>query len=190
MCSPLRCGRTLTYAYKTMETKIETEEQNGLPTTNGLVSTGIFGESDAESMTDRERRLVDYRIRNDYHEVVPCEDCTQCIEFRKFLRDGTAINVGYYCYTCEGAVARYGTCVMGRPRKDGRRRVVYDGENAPVGFEKGLSPVQMKRYYSKRERTLMAAKAAQYRGGSTSYVRADGNKGAIGSGQIPRHLGN
>jgi hypothetical protein len=173
-----------------MNTKIETEEQTALDTTNGLVSTGIFGESDTESMEDRERRINDYRIRYDYHEYVPCRCCTQSIEFRKFLRDGTAVNVGFYCYTCEGAVAENGTCVMARARKDGRRRVVYDSENAPVGFEKGLAPVLMKRYYSKRERTLMAAKAAQYRGGSSGYIRPDGIREAKGSGLIPKGLGN
>ena len=50
----------------------------------------------------------------------------------------------------------------------------------------------MKRYFSKRERVKAAIEAEKknYRGGTSSYQRADGDKGAIGSGQIPKGLGN
>jgi hypothetical protein len=48
----------------------------------------------------------------------------------------------------------------------------------------------MKRYFTKKERQRAIERSVRdgYRGGSSSYQRADGNKEAVGSGQIPKGL--
>ena len=49
----------------------------------------------------------------------------------------------------------------------------------------------MRRFYSKRDKFKAAREESRgYRGGTSSYQRADGDKEAVGSGQIPRRLGN
>lgn len=171
---------------------IETEEDISLPTEHGLISAGIFGDTDMPAMMDREHRTEDFKRRFNYHEVVPCCNCCNGVEFRRFLPTGEAVTVGFYCHMGEMATEAFGTCTCGSPRKNGRRRVVYYREYAPSGFEDGYAPVQLKRYYTKRERQRAALRSARdgYRGGTSSYQRADGNTEAVGSGQIPRRLGN
>ena len=88
-------------------------------------------------------------------------------------------------------ISEHGTCSSAYPRKHGRKRIVYDTTNAPAGFENGLCPVTMRRFYSKRDKFKAAREESRgYRGGTSSYQRADGDKEAVGSGQIPRRLGN
>ena len=171
---------------------IETEEDISLPKENGLVSAGIFGDTDMPAMLDRERRTNDFKQRYNYHESVPCCICCNGIEFRRFLPTGEAVTAGFYCHMAEMATEEYGTCTCGRARKNGRRRVVYYREHAPSGFEEGYAPVQMKRYYTKRERQQAAERAIRdgYRGGSSGYQRTDGDGAAVGTGKIPKGLGN
>ena len=187
------CARTRDPNMETKtQTFIETEEDISLPNEEGLVPAGIYGDSDVPSMLDRERRTADFKKRYDYHEIVPCCICCNCIEFRRFLPTGEAVTVGFYCHIGEMQTTEFHTCTCARPRKNGRRRVVYYRENAPSGFEAGLAPVQMKRYFTKKERQRAIERSVRdgYRGGSSSYQRADGNNEAVGSGQIPKGLGN
>ena len=187
----------LAYAYATSKMAtdskyIETEEDISLPNEEGLVAAGIYGDTDLPSMMDKERRIADFKKRYNYHEVCPCSICCNSIEFRRFLPSGEAVTVGFYCHIGEMPVEEFATCSCARPRRNGRRRVIYSRANAPSGFEDGLAPVQMKRYFTKRERQKAAERSMRdgYRGGTSSYQRADGDKGAIGSGQIPKGLGN
>ena len=86
-------------------------------------------------------------------------------------------------------ISEHGTCKSAYPRRNGRKRIIYDTTNAPPGFEQGLSPVTMRRFYSKKEKFKAEREESRgYRGGSSSYQRADGNKEAVGSGQIPKGL--
>ena len=169
---------------------IETEE-GSLPDENRLLAAGIFGDTDARAMSDREKRAINFRDKYDYREITTCPYCCNCIEYRKFSPSGEAITVGRYCLMGELPISEHGTCRSAYPRKNGRKRIVYDTTNAPVGFEQGMAPVVMRRFYSKREEFKAAREESRgYRGGTSSYHRADGEKGAIGSGQIPKGLGN
>lgn len=171
---------------------IETEENISIPCTGKLVSSSIHGETDVEGMANRINRTESFRERYHWQKVATCYGCSNCVEFRKFRSDGLAVSTGFYCSLAEMETEEFATCDYGHLRKDGRRRVVYDSENAPAGFEEGLSPVHVKRYFSKKERVKASINASKssYRGGSSSYQRADGNKEAVGSGKIPKGLGN
>lgn len=171
---------------------IETEEDITLPQIDSLRSSSIHGDTDIVGIADRIKRTEIFKRTYHWQKVIPCRNCSNCVEYRKFRPDGLAVTVGFYCFLGEMQTEEDATCDYGHTRTNGRRRIVYDGENAPKGFEEGLAPVQMKRYFSKRERVKAAIEAEKknYRGGTSSYQRADGDKGAIGSGQIPKGLGN
>lgn len=145
---------------------------------------------DAKAVTDRLRRVESFKQKKGYHEVVPCEGCCNCLEIRKFSKAGEVEVVGFYCFMAECVVSQYGTCDSGYLRNNRRRRVIYELENAPVGFEQGQTNIQMRRFYTKKEESRAREREAQegYRGGSKFYVRADG--GDVGSGKIPKSLGN
>jgi len=168
---------------------IETEEDSSLPNENGLFVAGIFGDTDARAIADRERRAITFREKYDYREITTCPHCCHCLEFRKFSPSGEAITVGRFCFVGELPISEHGTCKSAYPRRHGRKRIVYDTTNAPAGFEQGMAPVTMRRFYNKREQFKAAREESRgYRGGSSSYQRADGNKEAVGSGQIPKGL--
>lgn len=173
-----------------MAEKKEIEEDVSLPREGKLMSAGIFGDVDSDAVADKSRRVEDFKARYNYHEVIPCTACSHCLEMRRFSHEGKAYSVGCYCFLAEMPVEEFGTCINGHKRPDGRRRVIYDTTNAPAGFENGLVPILPKRYYTKKARERAALKLARegYRGGSSSYVRPDGDREAIGSGVIPRGL--
>ena len=172
------------------QSNIETEEDINLPQLGCLRTSSIHGETDAIGIADRIKRTEAFKKRYHWQRMIPCQGCCNCIEYRKFRTDGQAVTVGFYCFLAEMPTEEYATCDYSHARKNGRRRIVYDGENAPAGFEEGLAPVQVKRIFSKREKVKAAVNAAKanYRGGSSSYQRADGNDEAVGSGQIPKVL--
>lgn len=172
--------------------EIEVEEESAITEQNNLLSAGIFGEVDERAVSDRIRREMVFKARCNYQEFTPCCQCCYCIESRKFTADKQAVSTGFYCFHGEMVVTKYGTCTEAHVRANGRRRVVYDLENAPAGFEKGLADVKMQRLYTWKEKRKIMEKALKetYRGGGVGYVRADGNAGAKGNGQIPRRLGN
>ena len=170
---------------------IETEEENSLPNEDCLKIAGIFGDTDERAMTDREKRTLSFRENYEYREITTCPYCCNCIEFRKFTPNGEAVTIGRYCLMGELPISEHGTCKSACPRRNGRKRIVYDATNAPVGFEQGLTPVVMRRCYNKREQFKAAREDSRgYRGGSSSCKRVDGDNGAIGSKQIPKGLGN
>lgn len=170
---------------------IETEEESSLPNEDCLLVAGIFGDTDEKAMSDRERRIISFREKYDYREVTTCPYCCNCIEFRKFTTSGEAVTIGRTCIMGELPISEHGTCKSAYPRRKGRKRIIYDTTNAPAGFEQGLAPVTMRRFYNKREQFKAAREESRgYRGGTSSYQRADGNKEAVGSGQIPKSLGN
>lgn len=170
---------------------IDTEEEAALKNENRLVIAGIYGDTDEKAMADRAKRTETFIRQYDYREIVPCYDCCNCIEYRRFTSSGEAYTVGRYCLLGEFQISGNGTCRSAYPRKHGRRRVIYDATNAPQGFEQGMVAVNMRRFYSKRERFKAAREESRgYRGGSSSYQRADGNREAVGSGKIPKGLGN
>lgn len=167
------------------------EEDGSLPNANSLLVAGIFGDTDVRAMADRERRTISFREKYAYREVTTCPYCCNCIEYRKFTPSGEAFTAGRYCLLGELPISEHGTCSSACPRRNGRKRIVYDTTNAPIGFEKGMAPVTMQRFYSKREKFKAAREESRgYRGGSSSYRRVDGNTEAVGSGRIPKGLGN
>ena len=188
--SPHMCTLIVPPNMKAKGNLIETEEAS-LPEATCLLVAGIFGDTDAKALADRERRTIKFRENYDYREITTCPYCCNCIEFRKFNPSGEAYTAGRYCLMGEITISEYGTCSSAYPRRNGRKRIIYDTTNAPPGFEQGLSPVTMRRFYSKREQFKAAREESRgYRGGTSSYQRADGDKEAVGSGQIPRRLGN
>ena len=173
------------------ENKIETEEDITLPQGDGITVAGIFGDSDVRSMSDRERRIADFKKRYNYQEICPCVACCNCIEFRGFNAQGEAYTIGWYCLLAEMSITPFGTCLSSHPRRNNRRRVIYDRRNAPPGFEEGLAPVTMRRCFSRKERFhALREESRGYRGGSSSYQRKDGDVEAVGTGKIPKGLGN
>lgn len=174
---------------KTKEQYMETEEEGSLPNEDCLLVAGIFGDTDAKAMADKERRTISFREKYDYREITTCPYCCNCIEFRKFTPSGEAVTVGRTCIMGELPVSEHGTCKSAYPRRNGRKRILYDITNAPAGFEHGLAPVTMRRFYSKKEQFKAAREESRgYRGGSSSYNRADGDKEAIRSGRMPKGL--
>ena len=171
---------------------IYTEEEAMLPNEGSLVVAGIFGDTDIAAKADQVARSEAFKKRTKFQEFVPCFACSNCLEFRKFIPTGEVVTIGFHCLLGEFVTSCYGTCTYGHLRKDGRRRVVYDKTNAPPGFEEGLVPVTMKRFYTKKDKFRAAAheERAGYRGGSSSYQRKDGDLEAVGTGKIPKGLGN
>lgn len=168
---------------------IETEEESSLPNEDCLLVAGIFGDTDERAMSDRERRTISFREKYDYREVTTCPYCCNCIEFRKFAPSGEAVTIGRACIMGELPISEHGTCKSAYPRRNGRKRIIYDTTNAPIGFENGMAPVTMRRFYNKKEQFRAEREESRgYRGGTSSYKRADGDKEAIRSGRMPKGL--
>lgn len=172
------------------EDTLEVEEALPEQSERGFTPAGIYGDMDAKAVTDRIRRIESFKQKKNYHETVTCDGCCNSLEIRKFNKAGEIEVVGFYCFMAECVVSQYGTCDSGHLRNNRRKRVIYDLENAPIGFEQGQTNVPMRRFYTKKEESQAREREAQegYRGGSKFYVRADG--GDVGSGKIPKSLGN
>ena len=173
------------------ENKLVEVEESSLPCEEQLLVAGIFGDTDAKAMADRERRSITFREKYGYREVTTCPYCCNCIEFRKFAQSGEAFTAGRYCLLGELPISEHGTCSSAYPRRNDRKRIIYDTTYAPIGFEQGLAPVSVQRFYSKREKFKAAREESRgYRGGTSYYQRKDGDNEAVGSNQIPRGLVN
>ena len=153
---------------------------------------GIYGGTDAEAMADRDMRSAKYRERTNYRECIACDRCTFCFELRGFKKDGTEKLLGFICTRLEQETTAYHTCNDALKNRSGRKRVIYEMENAPLGFEAGMAIKSELPPRTGRERNGVEPQAPSegYRGGSNFYRRADGDKGAIGSGKVPRGLSN
>lgn len=170
---------------------IEVEEEEITSKQPGRVMcAGIYGDTDMKAMADRKRRIDGYRNKFDYREIVPCDRCVHCIELRRFTEDGEMESMGYVCVRTGGDTDPFHTCNDGFRSPNGRRKVVFDSRNAPLGFEDGLVDVPFKRMYSRKGKrtTKPTIPPDGYRGGSEYYKRADGKKKE--SGTVPKVLAN
>lgn len=170
---------------------IESEEaENSSKQTDRVRCAGIYGDTDMKAMTDRKRRIDAYRSKFDYREIIPCDRCVHCIELRRFTEGGEMESVGYVCLRCGGDTDPFHTCNDGFRPPNGRRKVIFDTHNAPLGFEDGLVDVPFRRIYSRKgKRTAKPTIPPDgYRGGSEYYKRADGKKKE--SGTVPKVLAN
>ena len=158
-----------------------------------LCYAGIYGQTDATAMMDRQKRVDGYKERVQYRRCIPCERCTQCLELRNFNSGGEERLVGYLCTQMECEVDASHTCNMAQTNRSGRKKVVYDTTNAPLGFKAGLAKGKAKGERPPevpKNRIESAEPTGGYRGGSNSYKRKDGDREAIGSGRVPKQLMN
>ena len=154
-----------------------------------LCYAGIYGGTDAAAMMDRQKRVEGYKERVQYRECIPCERCSHCLELRNFSKGGEERLVGYVCLQMECETTASHTSNMGNMNRTGRKKVIYDTTNAPLGFREGMSfrsNVPMER----KNMIEADAPSGGYRGGSGWYKRADGDKSSEGSGKIPKRLMN
>jgi len=171
------------------------EVPNNIPEDKAVGSlrfAGIYGGTDAAAMADRDKRSAKYRERTDYRECIACDRCTFCFELRGFKNDGTEKLIGFICTRLEQETTAYHTCNDALKNRSGRKRVIYEMTNAPLGFEAGLSSKSELPPKTGREKNGIepAVPSGGYRGGSNFYKRVDGDREAIGSGKVPRRLMN
>ena len=168
------------------------EIESSMPEEGGagnLCYAGIYGGTDAAAMMDRQKRVDGYKERVRYRVCIPCERCTQCVELRNFSAGGEERLVGYICLQMECETTASHTCDRAQLNRSGRKKVVFDTTNAPLGFREGMAskkrpPEVLKNRIEPNE------PSSGYRGGSNYYRRADGNREAIGSGRVPNRLMN
>ena len=175
---------------------ITEEPMPDLPKEGSLASGGQHGEIDPEAMAWRKRRTNGIRNRDNYHQIVPCDKCVNCLEVRRFKATGEAVTIGFFCIHQDEEVDQYHTCDFGKERRRRYSRVIYDTTRAPAGFELGLAAKSLKPAalteapLPDSQTQSVVAEAAEYHGGGKQYRRKDGDAEAIGSGKIPKGLGN
>lgn len=156
------------------------------------VMAGIYGDSDKASLEDREWRAHKKKLGAHYRECISCERCSNCIEIRKFMRDQKTVKAMLYCGVLESQAEFGHTCDSAHKNKSGRKRVIWDLENAPPTF--GLEEPQ---YRIVKEGELSKVYGIEeppttYVGGgkeAKERLREMG-KGKQGSGAMPRGLMN
>ena len=162
---------------------IEKEEPDGeLEQVGGLSFAGPNGELDASAMLWRKARSMGFKERMGYRPAVPCDRCANCIEVRRFTETGKVQSCGYFCISGEIDTSPYYTCNAGKARKNGRKKVLYDLNNAPMGFEVGIGTGDVREVLEnegvRSEKVIM-----EYRGGSKPMARKEDD-------QMPRRLVN
>ena len=170
----------------------QVEIESPIPEEGGegnLCYAGIYGGTDTNAMMDRQKRVNGYQERIHYRTSIPCDRCTRCLELRKFSKGGEERLLGYICLQMECETSANHTCDMAQANRTGRKKVVFDLTNAPLGFKAGMAskktpPEVMKNRIEPDE------PSEGYRGGSNYYRRADGNREAVGSGRVPKRLMN
>lgn len=155
-------------------------------------TAGIYGDDDRASMEDRQRRTQKKKVGENYRECISCERCANSIEIRKFMRDQKTVKAMMYCSLLEDQAEFGHTCDSAYKNKSGRRKVIWDLENAPptFGLEESKYKIvkggELSRVYGVEERQTT------YIGGgkeAKERVRELGN-GQKGSGVMPRGLVN
>ena len=153
---------------------------------------GIYGGTNAEAMIDRETRMEKCRTRTNYRECISCDRCTFCLELRGFRKDGTERLLGFICTRLEQETTAYHTCNDALKNRSGRKRVIYEMENAPLGFCSGMATKgELPPVVGRAKNGVESEMPVEgYVGGSNYYKRADGDREAIGSGKMPGRLMN
>lgn len=160
---------------------------------HGLCAAGIYGDSGASAMKERQRRRQGCQDRIYYRECIPCDRCGNCLEIRGFTVSGLEQLKGLWCIPNEFETTAYHTCDMARQSRNGRKKVVYDLENAPYGFAEGLSRTQLNTEIPESDGEVKPPKTGArdgYTGGSEQYKRIDRDREAQGSGKMPGRLMN
>lgn len=178
---------------KLIETSVETEVsvEQGREAGEPYMVAGLQGGTDASALLQRRMRQEGYKDRNYYREAIPCDRCGECLELRRFGANGRPMRTVYYCVPGAFETDMFSTCNAARLAKKGRRKVIYDTTNAPIGFTEGLSelnesnrPIGEKMVSEKERRGRLAT---QYRGGDGGYERKGEERGG---GGMPRMLVN
>ena len=157
----------------------------------GYAYGGIHGDRTSEAYATRRAKVSSYKSRIDLRECIPCDRCSYCLEIRGFHKSGKECIKGMVCLRGEFETNPYNTCNDALKSKNGRRKVLYDLENAPKGFkiEVGRSDLVYKEPGESASEGVRNPTDG-YRGGSNYYKRADGDSDAEGSGKIPKRLMN
>ena len=151
-----------------------TEEQNMLAVeepeeppkkVSGVSCGGPNGELDTGSMLWRKARTLGFKERAGWRTVIPCDRCANGIELRRFTTTGKVTTSGWYCVIGEMETNPCATCNNGKQRRNGRKKVLYDLTNAPIGFEDGLEAGSM-RDVIMGEGLRSEPEGGEYRGGS------------------------
>lgn len=156
----------------------------------GLMAAGIYGDADAAALADRQKRIDNFKKRLDFRECISCDRCSFCLEVRRFSETGQEEIAGLFCLDAGFEVLATNTCNLARRHAKGRKKVLYDLKYAPMSFRLGIEK-KMELHAIKGSDTKAVEPTYPvdgYRGGSKFYVRADG--GDVGSGKIPKSLGN
>ena len=158
----------------------------------GYCYAGIYGGTDMAAMADRQTRVERYSERENYRECVPCDRCTYAIELRKFMKSGEEKLAGMICTIMERETTKFHTCNKALRNRTDRKKIVYDLTNAPIGFRVGIgTKAELGHASARSERGAEVEKpSVGYRGGSNYYQRADKDRGATGSGKMPKVLMN
>jgi len=146
------------------------------------MAAGVHGGTSAQELGERQIRIERFQRDQKYETCIPCDRCNMSIEFRRFNERHEEEVSGLLCMSGGFETDALHTCMFARAGKNGRRKVVYDMQNAPLGFGTDIELPKVKQ--SKRERDLV------YQGGGKEYRRKDGDESAKGSGKIPRTLTN
>lgn len=162
---------------------LETEEALVTHEEGRYVSAGINGETDRESMADRLRRIEGVKGRTDWRDCISCERCTSCIELRSFARDQRTIQSSLFCMQGEFETSPYKTCNQAHRNRSGRRKVIYDLENAPIGFGTEEQKYVIESEWRRKTKVEETMPEGGYRGGSKYYKRpgGEGEQGVIPS---------
>ena len=146
---------------------LEVEENEFYPQTgNGVMAAGIYGDADYSAMADRAKRVASFQSRYSFRDCVSCDRCYHCIEIRRFTQKGETETLAYYCLYGEFETGPYKTCNCGHATKTGRRKVVYDMTNAPVGFGTEQGDIPKKRVKAGQVDSEGTGTPDVYRGGS------------------------
>lgn len=138
----------------------------------GVYPGGLNGGCDSTALLDRAQKMKIHLGRQDYRECVPCDRCGNCLELRRFNKRGEERLLALYCLPMEMETTAGHTCNMGRPQRNGRKKVVYELENAPSQFRLvGAHPSEVPMETVKEQKASAWAEEEGYRGGSEQYKR-------------------
>ena len=156
---------------------VEVEEPK--PTkVSGISFGGPNGELDESSALWRQTRTIGFKERNGWRTVIPCDRCVSGIELRRFTTAGKVITSGWFCLSGEMETSPCATCNSGKQRRNGRKKVLYDLTNSPIGFEGSVGGEIVQDENLKTE-----GEPTEYRGGSKPMASKEDD-------QMPRRLVN
>lgn len=157
----------------------------------GYCFAGKNGETTPEAIAARQKRIESNKGRIDYRECISCDRCLHSLELRGFQKDEKEIVKGLLCMRGGFETHPYCTCNDAMKSRHGRKKVVYDLENAPKGFMIGMGKRGLE-YRNPGENPRSATRRPEkgYIGGSKFYQRIDGERELESGSKMPKGLVN